>query len=439
MSLRRSLIAGLSALLTIISLLSALVTFKTVQSEAQVVLDLQQQTIARFVGDGSGVASPDGAMPPHDADDDYAIDVSFPDGRPRIRSNPAVTLPSDSPAGFSEFSDARGTSWRLFTLKDPDRTVRVAQETEERDEFAATSALNTAIPILLAIPLSWLLVYGLVAKIMQRLQRLADDVGRRGPMDAKPIPPEEAPLEARPLIVATNRAFERLGSALKQQQTFVSDAAHELRTPLAALALQIDNLRRANEDPALEGQIDVLRGGVQRASAVTGQLLRLATQEARPAGAAWTIVSLNDVVMQAVATLAPLAADRGVDLGLADFAPVTIRGAEQDLCVLCETLIDNAARYTPAGGMVDVSLVAEGGRATLVVQDSGPGVPESMLPRVFDRFFRGEATDVAGSGLGLSIAKVIADRHGATLALSNRADRSGLIARATFARVTAPV
>ena len=212
---------------------------------------------------------------------------------------------------------------------------------------------------------------------------------------------------------------------------FVADAAHELRSPLTALKLQAQALRRADEDSAArEAGIARLNQGIDRAIHLVEQLLVLAREEAG-AGQASAIgeqINLQDVVKLAVADVLPLARHKQIDLGLAENqAPelLQVRGQSEALRILLRNLLDNAVKYTPEAGQVDVSLHLHAGQPVLTIEDSGPGIAPDDRPRVFDRFFR--ASDVAlesGSGLGLAIVKVIAQRHGATLAL-DRSDRLG--------------
>ena len=216
----------------------------------------------------------------------------------------------------------------------------------------------------------------------------------------------------------------------------MADAAHELRSPLTALKLQAQALRRSDADPAArEAGITRLNQGIDRAIRLVEQLLLLAREEAGDAQAGASAgkenIDLQDVVALAVADVLPQAAQRQIDLGLAEPATqqqvLRVHGQREALRILLRNLLDNAVKYTPAGGRVDVSLHLQDERTALVVEDSGPGIAPGELPRVFDRFFRaGNASTETGSGLGLAIVKVIADRHGATLALERSSRLGGL-------------
>lgn len=433
MSLRRTLIAAFSILLTVVGGLASVYAYFNARSEAWGILDLQQRQIARFIGDGSGVAETAAHLPPHEDDEDFVVQVRFADGRPPITSDDRVVFPATTPAGFSEFTDS-GQHWRLFTMTEGSRTVRVAQQTSEREELAADAAWNSSMPFVVAIPLSWLVVYFLAGAILRRLDVIAEQVARRGTGDVAPVDAAAAPAEVRPLLNAMNRSFAGLSGALEQQKRFVADAAHELRTPLAALTLQIGNIQSRNRDLELAQPIEALVKGVRRASNVTSQLLKLAREDSASAGSAGQAVVLDRLVLEALGTLVPFAEEKGVDLGLTACESVTVTGQEQELLTLCEILIDNAVRYTGAGGAVDVSVTHPSAGPTITVTDTGPGIPPESLERVFDRFYRINEADGLGTGLGLPIARIIATRQGAALSLENRRDRSGIVARIVFER-----
>ncbi len=431
MSLRRTLITGFSLLLTLVGAVAALYSYISVRNEAWGILDLQQRQIARFIGDGSGVNPGTTLLPTHEDDEDFVVQLLYADGRPSKISDPAVSFPAAIVPGMSDFTDESGP-WRLFTLVDGPRTVRVGQRTSERDELATSAAWNSSLPFIFAIPLSWLVVYVLVGAIMRRLDAITGEVASRSPGNLNPVDASDTPEEVKPLLAAMNQAFGGLGDALKQQRQFVADAAHELRTPLAAVSLQISNIEHANRDPALREPIQSLANGVRRASRVTSQLLRLARHEATQSEPAAGTVPLDQIALRTVEALYPLAEQKAIDLGIPVAEALAVEGQEQDLITLVEILVDNAIRYTSQGGQVDVSAELHDGAPAIVVTDTGPGIPAPLLDRVFDRFFRVNEGDGLGSGLGLSIARVIADRLGARLVLENRTDRSGIIARVLF-------
>lgn len=431
MSLSRSLILAFSLLLTLIGFLAAGFAYWSAQVETWALLDLQQHQIARFVGDGSSLTVSEATLPDHETDEDYIVEVVYPDGRATRRSSTAVTIPNPTPEGFSEF-DAFKTHWRLLTLTGSDYITKVAQQTVVRDELATDAALGAAVPFLVAIPFSWWLVYWLVGLVIRRLTEVTRQVSDRSPTDTMPISLTRVPSEARPLVEAMNGALTRLSTILDQQRVFLSDAAHELRTPLAAVTLQVGNLKAYVTDPEAAERIGDLERGVRRASLVTAQLLRLARQEAAQDPPGDVGVALDALTIEVIAAFSPVADNKGVDLGLVRADAITVSGYAADIRVLIECLVDNAIKYASAGGEVDVAVCVDNQTAKLTITDTGPGIPEELKDRIFDRFFRVTDTGVEGSGLGLSIARTVADRYGILLEISNRRDRSGLIAALTF-------
>ena len=267
-----------------------------------------------------------------------------------------------------------------------------------------------------------------LGRLLGRLTGLAKDIAQRSVEIRDPIPVAEVPAEVKPLVEAMNALTNRLQLALEQQRRFLSDAAHELRTPLTGLYLQIQNLRTASANGAWSQTYAELSAGIARSVALVQQLPRMARFEIAVQPAQRERVDLSDLVGQCVADHVSIAESKGIDIGLAVHAKVEISGVAAELKVLFDNLIENAVRYTPGGGTVDVSLHRAGNQAVVEVADTGCGVSESELPRLFERFFRAAPPDVPGTGLGLSIAAAIAKRHDLRIDIENR-DGGGLIAR----------
>jgi two-component system OmpR family sensor kinase len=213
----------------------------------------------------------------------------------------------------------------------------------------------------------------------------------------------------------------------------MADAAHELRTPLTALHLQMGMLARAGNEAERADAMEKLSAGVQRAIRLVEQMLSLARQEPRVESPR-VRVFLDDIGREIVAELVPLADAKSIDLGVSSSQPILVRGDPDALRTLVRNLVDNAVRYTPPGGRVDVSVERcdESGRADLRVIDNGPGIPPQQRGRVFDRFYRRPGMSPPGSGLGMAIVKAIADTHGATVALDSGAAGRGLMVAVSF-------
>jgi len=435
MSLRRTLQAWLTLLLAVIGVVTAVASYILAGEEAAELFDSQLRQIALYVWDVPEGFRPDTiAAPPHDPEDDFLVQVWSHSGNTVMSSNPKIALPRAATSGFSE-ATASGIVWRVYTAIDPDRTVQVSQQVEVREELAADASVQAALPIALLIPLSWLVLNWIIRRIIGRLDRVAAEVAEREAVGLEPVSVDQAPAEIAPLISAMNGLVVRLKSALDQQRRFVADAAHELRSPLAAISLQAGNLAAAigNVDKYAPRIAD-LQAGTARASALVSQLLRLARMESEGGPQPRQRVELLPLMMESLARFAPLAEYRSIDLGLDKQAEPAAMGARDEIQVLLDNLVDNAIRYTPQGGSVDVSIRDVAGAPTIEVCDTGPGIPAGSLPHVFTRFFRARPGETEGSGLGLAIAKAAAERNNIVLTVANRTDRSGLRATLEFSR-----
>jgi two-component system OmpR family sensor kinase len=244
---------------------------------------------------------------------------------------------------------------------------------------------------------------------------------------------KKVPEEVLPLVRSLNDLLGRLAEALAAQKAFIADAAHELRTPIAAMQLQAQLVERAPSDADRQAALDDLQAGIHRAGHAVGQLLTLARQEPDMSSKPLVAVALAELARSIIADHIAVATDKSIDLGLtgADEQAVVL-GDTEGLRILLSNLVENAVRYTPRGGRVDVSVrTEEGGNCVVEVTDTGPGIAVKDQARVFDRFYRGESTQEPGTGLGLAIVKTIADRHGASIELQN-GNRGGLRALVVF-------
>jgi len=248
----------------------------------------------------------------------------------------------------------------------------------------------------------------------------------------QPLPESDLPEEVQSLVHSLNDLLGRLGRAIAVQKGFIADAAHELRTPLTAVQLQLELARWATTPEEREAAFEDLQRGVSRAIHLIGQLLTLARQEPEVGERPLEPTDLSEIARLAVAEQTPLAIARQVDVGVSDAIKSVIQGDAEALRVMLGNLVDNAIRYSSAGGRVDVAVTHTDHHAFVTVQDTGPGIPVADRERVFDRFFRGHELDVPGSGLGLAIVKGIADRHLAGIQLDSGLDGRGLRVTVTF-------
>jgi two-component system OmpR family sensor kinase len=280
------------------------------------------------------------------------------------------------------------------------------------------------------VPILLLLVADLVRKMFLPIASLSSRLDQRAEDDLQPVPQDDLPSEVRPFAAAINRLLGRVGASMQVQRRFVADAAHELRSPLTALSLQAERLAATPMSGQAQERLDALRRGIERGRQLLEQLLALAKAQSEP-DATKAALSVRQVYRKVLEDLLPLAEAKHIDIGLEGAQDATVWTHEFDLVTVVKNLVDNAIRYTPCGGRVDLSVTAEEGRAVLRIQDSGPGIQVAERERVFDPFYRTLGSDQVGSGLGLSIVKAVADRMGAEIQLgfSDEVAQSGLCVR----------
>lgn len=318
-------------------------------------------------------------------------------------------------------------TWRIF-VRQRDKGVRiaVAQQTKMRDASATTSALHALVPFAVFAPVLLVLVSVLVRRMFMPLRELSTELKLRSESDFGPLRMSGLPSELEPLIGAMNRLLRRTELALTQQGRFVADAAHELRSPLTAMSLQAERLAAVEMSGEARERMEALTAGLQRTRGMLEQLLALARSQASPSAENGRC-SLQDAVRAVLEDLVPLAEEKTIDLGVVQTEDVQVTAGPVELKVLVKNLLDNAIRYTPRGGRVDITVVRADGSIALVVEDTGPGIPPDQLDRVFDPFYRVLGNGQPGSGLGLAIVRSIAQQLGATVTLAVRDDRvSGL-------------
>lgn len=324
----------------------------------------------------------------------------------------------------------------MFGVQAPTKVIQVAQPMRVRERQAVELALRTLTPFVLLMPMLVLFIWFAVGHSLEPLRRLTSLVKSRKITALDPLPAASLPGEVQPLVGALNDLLTRLGAALERERGFLADAAHELRTPLTALHLQMGMLASATNEAERADAMEKLSAGVQRAIRLVEQLLSLARQEPR-ADVMRKRLRFDELAREVVAEMVTLADARKIDLGISASQPAYVLGESEALRTLVRNLVDNAVRYTPIGGTVDVSVQDsdEPGCsqcAVLRVVDTGPGIPPDERQRVFDRFYRTPGTTPPGSGLGMAIVKTIADAHGAKIVLGEDVNTHGLSVTVTF-------
>ena len=329
--------------------------------------------------------------------------------------------------GAVEYRAAAGKQWAVRTVRDRAAGVEISRMKlgHDTDLFLSLTARGYyLLPLLVSLPFLVLPAWLSIRLALRPWRRAADEIAARGPHDLSPI----APLpqhEAMAVIDSVNALLRRVEDSASRERRFIADAAHELRTPLAALRVNVEALQQQGGAGAHRELLAGIVRASERATRLVGQLLLLMRSDAAGAEAARPL-ALDALVQDRLAALARLADVRGVELVLEAGEDLIVRGEESALVSLIDNVIDNAIKYSPPGGTVSVALARAGGMVQLCVSDSGPGVPEALRERVFERFFRAPDQVQQGSGLGLAIARAVVDRHGGDIAI-RAADAGGCL------------
>ena len=413
--------------------LQAAIAYRTALAEADAIFDYQMQQTAQSLRAAMPLALLQLQSPGDEAADDenfnFIVQVWSTNGLALFRSGARAALPPPVALGFSDAS-AQGVRYRVYALQTRAFVIQVAQDMAMRSDMASALALRTVWPVALMAPLLMLLVGWVVTASLAPVARVRSQVAQRQADDLQPVGQGGLPDEILPLVEELNLLFTRMRAAFDAQKNFVADAAHELRSPLAALKLQVQALERAGDEAGRAMGLSRVAAGIDRASRVVEQLLVLARQQAHAAaGARPEPVCLADIARQAVGEIAAEARLRGIDVGLVQADAGEINGHLDALRILLRNLLDNAVKYSPDGGTVDVAVLRDGNSLLLRVEDSGPGIAPAERERALDRFYRSPnsaASGATGSGLGLAIVKAIAELHGATVALERSSALGGL-------------
>lgn len=352
--------------------------------------------------------------------------------RVHSRSAPRTRL-SEEDEGFSD-ATVDGVEWRVFSAWTRGRRalVQVGERRDAREQVSREVAAHILLPLGLALPLLGGVLAFAIGRALRPLRHLADDIGGRDPQRLEPVAAADAPREIRPLVERLNALFARIAESLERERAFTADAAHELRTPLAAIRAQAEVARESSGDAERRRALDQVIAGCDRAARLSEQLLTLARLDASATPRCFAPCDLTELARDVLAELADAAHARGVALALESVGPAPVAGDAGLLRVLLRNLVDNAARYAPRGTVVRVETAAPAPGAVLRVSDEGPGIAPAERARVLDRFYRVLGTHQPGAGLGLSIVARIAALHGARLELGDGPGGRGLTARVSF-------
>jgi two-component system OmpR family sensor kinase len=430
-SLRIRLILLLGAAIVVAALVQFAASFRAAMQEANKLFDYHMEQMALALQDSAYQQAEWYKPSARDMSEfDFVIQIWTDDGVRVYQSRHYRALPNQGALGYSNVNLDNG-DWRIYMVQKETRVIQVAQKLDVRRDHAISLAVHALWPVLAVSLLLFGVVWWVVTAALAPLNRIGHDLANRNADSLAPVSDHGVPKEVSLLVAELNSLLARMARALQSQQRFVADAAHELRSPLTALKLQVQTLARAKDETARMQGIGRLQGGVDRASRLVEQLLALARQDPLSEIAEPTAVSLPACIEQAAGEVAPIAAARQIRLEYGAITQADIVADAEGVRVLVRNLLDNAVRYTPEHGQVRIDLDVRDTTARLTIQDSGPGIPEQDRARIFDRFYRVPGTSQTGSGLGLAIVKAIAERHDAVLTLED-APLGGLAVTVAF-------
>ena len=441
-SIRRQLIVWVLGALCAGALILVVAAYLLTLAEVDEVLDDSLRQTALLMADrdlaGALPTEPASALvPSSDTESKLVAIATRLDGSLLFTSEPEMALRFEASAGPS-VQRANERQWDVFTVVQNDRVVQVAQPVAVRREMAAESTSQLLVPLLALIAVIGTMLVIALRRGMKPLDGTSAALAARSASSLAPLDTRDVPKELLPLVRTLNDLLARLASAFETQRHFVADAAHELRSPVTALQLQVQILERSHKPAERVSAMAELSAGIGRARRLIEQLLLLSRTTADDSigvVAPHAPVRLGDVARSVVARWSTDAERRHIDLGADEHAVAVVDGDGDQLETLLSNLVENALRHTPPGGVIDVVATDLDGAPALEVIDNGPGIEPADRSRVFDRFFRGSNVGGAaevGSGLGLAIVKAIADKHGAVVSLHTGKGDVGLEVRVVF-------
>lgn len=324
-----------------------------------------------------------------------------------------------SPIGFSD-TQIDATDWRVFSGEDvtTHSKIIVAEKYDIRNKLADDITRNNAYILLVTYPIFGILIWLIIGLALRSVTRVTSEISNRASTHLESVDVENLPVEIKPLVTELNQLFVRLKHAFDRNKNFAGDAAHELRTPLAALKTQLQVALRSDNAPDRMHALQKVVQCVDRSSHVVAQLLTLSRLNQEEKLNDVKPIDLHKLTAEIVAYLVPIALEKHIEIELSDAPRSTIvLGNDIALGILIRNIVDNAIRYTPENGNIKVGIINDANQIILRVTDSGSGIPSELRERVFERFYRILGTSASGSGLGLAIVRQIADLHHAKIHL----------------------
>lgn len=420
-SVQSRLSVTLSLAILIVALLAGAFAFISALDEAHEMQDETLRQVAVLFDRQHMTLRYPGAEQIVGDDEESRITVQYLADSAKATGNDDASIPLPFPVtltdGLSTLNIAGENFRALVRTTSKGERIVVAQEADVRDKEARESAWRSLLPLLILIPVLLLVVGDLVLKLFRPIATLSAEIDQRDQQALHPVDEQHLPSEIRPFVVAINRLLKRVAQAMEAQRRFIADAAHELRSPMTALSLQADRLSSTPMSVAARECFLPLAQGIERSRKLIEQLLTLAAAQSN-VGRSEAAVSVHGVFRRVLEDMLPLAENKGIDIGVESVEDVQVVIDELDLFILVKNLVDNAIRYTPPGGRVDLSVELAQQCVFIDIKDSGPGISAQEQALVFDPFYRSLGTGEAGSGLGLSIVSAIANRNDASVTLS---------------------
>ncbi|MGV8864196.1 MAG: ATP-binding protein [Pseudomonas sp.] len=435
-SLRRRLLLWLLPATFLAGLLASIGTYWGAVLELDDLLNDQMRYLAEHINvdPGEHVVLTDTGKKPSSLSDDNADEVLlqvWSAGALSFTTDPALTLPPPQETGLSDVQ-VGDQIWHTFVSQRGDKFIRVAQAQNKRWEELAGLAMHLLWPVVSLIPLLALFLWFGITYGLKPLRAVATELSERNVNSLQPIASKELPGEVKPLVDALNDLLERLANAFAMQKHFIADAAHELRTPVAALSIQVELAQRATQEVERQVSLSEVQSGVMRLTHLTQQLLTLARLEPDAQSPVMQSVELSALCKSVITDQVRRAEASGIDLGLTEHAASSIFGDPETLRILLNNLVDNAIRYAGARAKIDVAVRDTAQGVVLEVCDNGPGISAAERERVLERFYRGNNQNGSGSGLGLAIVNAIAEQHGAQVVLDTAPNSLGLRVQVVF-------
>lgn len=432
-SIRRYLLASLILVLTAGSFLVVVITYFTAADEIDELYDKSMMEVAETLKSQISALNLKGdqtkgalglSLESHITEEqEFLIQIWDKNRFPVYTSHRAIPYPFQEKRG-ANITHFQGSLWRTYGTATPDFIIQVSQPQVARDGYVREISLHLLYPLLFLIPVVGFFIWLAVGRSLIPLNEISRAITKRSAVSLQPLS-EDTPIEVTPLVRALNGLLVRLNVSLQAQRSFTADAAHQLRTPLTALQLQLGNLKRAKTGVERERNVAKLQEGIDRITHVVQQLLTLARIEPNTVETHKPPIDLMPLIRDVMKNHTEMANEKNINLGMARSENAVISGNKENIRIMLENLLGNALRYTPTGGKVNINVYSDGDYAIVAVQDNGIGITEIERERIFERFYRVLGTGTDGTGLGLSIAKNIAEQHDGTIRVSNGIDGKG--------------